>query len=245
MTVAGLTGKKVAGILQPGYLPWVGFFQQMLCSDVFILYDDVQFDKHGWRNRNRIKGPNGPVWLTVPVLTKGMGRPLVKEIRINGNQGNWRKKHLGTIRQHYVKAPHFQPYFSELEELMMNENWESLLELDHALILLMARWLDLQPNLVLSSSLGVSHPDATQRLVKLLQAVEADVFYEGASGRDYLDLASFGRHGIELVFQDFQPAAYPQQYEGFEPYLSALDLVLNCGPQSRGYLTIDDQLLYQ
>ena len=100
----------IVGILQPGYLPWLGFFEQMYRSDVFVLYDDVQYDKHGWRNRNRIKSPNGVQWLTVPVLIKGQGKPEIRDVRINKAE-RWQKKHIRTIEQNYRKAPFYDEYF--------------------------------------------------------------------------------------------------------------------------------------
>ena len=87
----------VIGILQPGYLPWLGFFEQIYRSDVFVIYDDVQYDKEGWRNRNRIKTANGTQWLTVPVIMRLENHPLIHEVRIDNKQ-NWRKKHLSSIR---------------------------------------------------------------------------------------------------------------------------------------------------
>lgn len=222
---------RVVGILQPGYLPWLGFFEQMRKSDVFVIYDDVQYDKHGWRNRNRIKGPQGPVWLTVPVRTSGLNWPANNQVEIDSTQGKWPAKHLGTIRQHYAKAPFFREYFPALEETLTRP-WQRLLDLDLALLDLLAGWLAIKRQVVLSSALEVSHPDPTERLVEIIKRLEGDVFYEGASGTNYLNLPRFAEAGIEVVFQDYRPAPYPQQYAGFQPFLSALDLVLNCGPAS-------------
>jgi hypothetical protein len=103
----------VIGILQPGYLPWLGFFEQMYRSDVFVIYDDVQYDKEGWRNRNRIKTSKGIQWLTVPVVIKFEEHPLINEIKIN-NTVNWRKKHLSSINQNYSKASFFKRIKSQL-----------------------------------------------------------------------------------------------------------------------------------
>lgn len=108
---------RVAGILQPGYLPWLGFFDQLFRSDVFVIYDDVQYDKNGWRNRNRIKTPQGPLWLTVPVLTKGKSGQLVCETMINNNE-NWRVKHLNAIQSNYAKAPFLSSVFPLLKKLL-------------------------------------------------------------------------------------------------------------------------------
>src|SRR5579859_970571 len=100
---------RTIGILQPGYLPWLGFFEQVYRSQLFVIYDDVQYDKHSWRNRNRIKTAQGPQWLTVPVLISGKNRPLVKNVEID-NSSNWRVKHRTSIRQNYSKAAYFEQY---------------------------------------------------------------------------------------------------------------------------------------
>src|SRR4030042_75351 len=144
---------KVIGILQPGYLPWLGFFAQMLCSDIFVVYDDVQYDKHGWRNRNCVKGPQGPIWLTVPVRTSGLNLPKINEIMIDPAQPRWAKKHCATIRQSYGKAPFFGDYYPALEEVLLFP-WKRLLDLDLELIRLLARWLEVERELLLSRPLG-------------------------------------------------------------------------------------------
>ncbi|MGD8561841.1 MAG: WbqC family protein [Desulfarculaceae bacterium] len=228
--------KKVIGILQPGYLPWLGFFEQMLHADVFVLYDDVQYDKHGWRNRNRIKGPQGSVWLTVPVITKKQQKPKVNQVLVNPSQPKWPQKHLGTIRQYYAKAPYFEDYFPALQAVLLKP-WQLLLELDLELINLLRSWLGIETEMVLASELDCPHPDPTGRLVAICRELGADVFYEGASGRDYMDLSQFQDVGIQVVFQEYQPRPYPQQYGEFVPFLSALDLVLNCGPVSSDYIS--------
>src|SRR5437868_14555546 len=104
-------------ILQPSYVPWRGYFHQIQKADVFVFYDDVQYDKHGWRNRNRIKTPTGSQWLTIPVITKGVvenGTPI-HQVRMDGN-ADWASKHWTTLKQHYGKAPHFRRYAPMLEE---------------------------------------------------------------------------------------------------------------------------------
>jgi len=103
-------------VLQPGYLPWLGFFDQMRRADAFIYYDDVQFDKHGWRNRNRVKAPDGrPHWLTVPVLHSGRNWPRILDVGID-NRTPWARKHVGTLRQFYSRAPHLERYLPELAD---------------------------------------------------------------------------------------------------------------------------------
>lgn len=226
---------KVVGILQPGYLPWLGFFEQLLYSDEFVLYDDVQYDKNGWRNRNRVKGPQGPVWLTVPVQTKSLGQPLINQVPINPTQPNWPQKHLGSLRQFYGKAPFFKDYFPALQETLA-QPWEKLIDLDRELIVLLAGWLGIHTPLILSSQLDCPHDDPSERLILILKKLEADIFYEGASGQNYLDLKKFEDVGLQVVFQDYQPKPYPQQYGGFQPFLSVVDLIFNCGPESKNQL---------
>src|SRR5262245_36641269 len=119
-------------ILQPGYLPWLGFFDQLYRSDVFVFYDDVQFDRRGWRHRNRIKGPAGGQWLTVPILKRGRYTQRICETRID-RTFPWCRKHLGSVRECYAHAAYFDRYYPELERLLQR-NWTFLLDLDLAAI---------------------------------------------------------------------------------------------------------------
>jgi hypothetical protein len=226
---------KIVGILQPGYLPWLGFFEQMLRSHFFVLYDDVQYDKHGWRNRNRVKGPQGPVWLTVPVRLKGLNKPNINEVVIDPVQSRWAQKHCATLRQVYGKAPFFGDYYPRLEATLLKP-WEKIVDLDLALIRLLAGWLGLTADIVLSSTLDCQAVDPTARLVEICQRLEAGIFYEGSSGRNYLDMPQFAAAGLQVVFQDYQCRPYPQLFRDFLPYLSVVDLLFNCGPDSPAYL---------
>lgn len=226
---------RIVGILQPGYLPWLGFFEQMLRSDIFVIYDDVQYDKHGWRNRNRVKGPQGPVWLTVPVRLKGLNKPKINEVKIDPAQSRWAKKHCETLRQLYGKAPFFSQYYPHLEKIL-KQTWDRLVDLDMALIRLISDWLGLAPEIVMSSSLGCQAADPTARLIEICRTMEADIFYEGSSGKNYLDLSRFAAAGLQVVFQEYQCRPYPQLHGEFIPYLSIVDLLFNCGPESPAYL---------
>ena len=220
-------------MLQPGYLPWLGFFDQMRRSDVFVYYDDVQFDKHGWRNRNRIKSASGPQWLTVPVLHHGKGQPLIVDTLID-NRSGWPRKHVGTLRQYYAKAPYLKRYLPELEEIL-NRPWTRIVDLDIALVDLIAGWLELTPNVVRASELGIGGSQS-ERLMNLCAHFGAQRYLSGSAARDYLDVGEFERRGIEVVWQDYRHPVYPQQHGSFVPYLSAIDLLLNCGDESASIL---------
>jgi hypothetical protein len=220
---------KTLVVLQPGYLPWLGFFDQMRRADAFVYYDDVQFDKHGWRNRNRIKTPRGPHWLTVPVLHHGRGRPLITETLID-NTSDWARKHVRTLRQYYARAPHLDAYLPEIESVL-RRRWTHLVDLDVEVAGLMAGWLKLTPNVSRASRLGVGGGQS-ERLVNLCLHFGARRYLSGSSARAYLDAGLFERNGIEVVWQDFQHPVYPQQSDPFVPFLSAIDLLFNCGDDS-------------
>jgi hypothetical protein len=228
-----MSAAKTVAILQPGYLPWLGFFEQLARSDVFVIYDDVQFDKHGWRNRNRIKSPAGPHWLTVPVLHSGKNLPTNAAVEIDHTQP-WARKHLGSIRQFYGRAPHLARYWPELEELLQRR-WTLLIDLDLALVNLHARWLGLERPLLRSSALGIAGGQS-ERLLQHCLHFGATRYLSGSAAREYLDVALFARHGIEVVWQDYVHPVYPQQHGAFVSHLSTLDLLLNCGEQSRSIL---------
>src|SRR5258708_29729829 len=104
-------------VLQPGYLPWLGYFDLLKKADVFVHYDDVQFDKHGWRNRNRVKGPKGAVWLTVPALHGGRGPQSILDVEIDNRQ-RWRRKQLSTLDHLYSRAPFSTPYLPRLRAIL-------------------------------------------------------------------------------------------------------------------------------
>ena len=217
------------GILQPGYLPWLGFFEQVHRCDIFVLYDDVQFDKNSWRNRNRIKTPDGPLWLTVPVSHRGHTSQTLLETKITENK-RWPRKHLNSLKTYYGKATHWNRYSEGLAEIYERE-WSFLVDLDIALITYLLQELGITTRILRSSELGVSG-DKTDRLVSICNALKAHTFYEGAAGRGYIETEKFDRAGITLEFQDYQHPLYPQLYGEFIPYLSVIDLMFNCGEKS-------------
>jgi hypothetical protein len=221
-------------ILQPGYLPWLGFFDQLRRADVFVYYDDVQFDKHGWRNRNRIKTQAGPLWLTVPVLHSGQqGFPRILDVEIDGRTP-WARKHVASIRQAYARAPFLGRYLPALEELLQRR-WERLVDLDLACTALMAEWFGLSRRVERSSGLGIGG-DRTERLVSICRHFGASTYVSGDAAGTYLDVPLFERHGITVEWQQFAHPVYPQLHGPFVPYLSAIDLILNCGEDGRAVL---------
>ncbi len=224
----------IIGILQPGYLPWLGFFEQMYKSDIFVIYDDVQYDKEGWRNRNRIKTANGVQWLTIPVSIRFEQHPLVHEVKID-NTSNWKKKHLYSISQNYSKARFFKEYFPIFEEAYSKE-WEYLIDIDMNFTLKLAQRLGMENKKVVRSSTLDIEGDRIGRLVKICKLFKADIFYEGISGKTYLDEKYFAEQGIRIEYQDYKHPVYQQLYGDFIPYLSVIDLLFNCGDKSLSIL---------
>ena len=220
-------------VLQPGYLPWLGFFDQLRRADVFIYYDDVQYDKHGWRNRNRIKTQTGPQWLTVPVLHHGRALPRILDVEIDRRQ-QWARKHVASLRQAYARAAYAAQYLPELEE-MLGRPWERLVDLDIALVEMMSRWLGLSRRIERSSELNVPGQQS-ERLLRLCQHVGAARYLSGSAARVYLDAGLFERNGISVEWQDFAHPIYRQLHGDFVPYLSTIDLLLNCGDESLAVL---------
>jgi len=225
---------KTVGILQPGYLPWLGFFEQLCRCDVLVLYDDVQFEKGSWRNRNRIKTPNGPQWLTVPVLLKGRGFPLIKDVVINSSVP-WQEKHIKTITQNYSRTPFFSHYSEGLFDIL-NRSWRFLIDLDLELINWLVRELNIPTQMILASELGIPGENV-KRLIDIIHSLGGDHFYEGSAGRNYIDVRLFEERGISLTFQEYDHPRYPQLYGDFISHLSVIDLLLNCGPESLHVLT--------
>jgi len=216
-------------VLQPGYVPWLGFFDQLRRSDVFIYYDDVQFDKNGWRNRNRIKTVKGAHWLTVPVRHAGrMGQPIC-DVEVDPTQ-RWSQRHLRSIRESYARAAFLELYYEELAETLQRE-WRLLVDLDIAIVALMCRWLALERPMLRSSELGVAG-GKSDRLVGLCRHVGANRYLSGSSARDYLDTPLFAAAGIAVEWQDYAHPVYPQLHGAFLPFLSTLDLLFNVGPGS-------------
>lgn len=221
-------------ILQPGYIPWLGFFEQLLRSDIFVYYDDVQFDKHGWRNRNRIKSPQGPQWLTVPVLHSKRHGQRNLDVEIDHHLP-WARKHRETIRQNYAKSPHIHTYLPQLDEIFQH-TWTKLLDLDVMMVELICQWLGIKRQVEYSSRLNIGGERNT-RLLNICRHFSADCYRSGNSAKEYLDTNLFEEYNIKVEWQDFVHPEYPQQHGQFLPYLSILDLLFNVGQGSLAYLT--------
>lgn len=216
--------------MQPGYLPWLGFFELMINSEVFVLLDDVQYNKKSWRNRNKIRTKDGWMWLTVPVLVKGKFKQITKDVRIN-NQISWQTKHLNSIRINYSHAFFFKEYISDLEGIIM-KNWIYLVDLDLELINFFVKELGLTTPIIRSSELGGISGSGNEHIINICKKFNADELYDSKGAEDFIDGELFGKEGIKVIFQNYIHPVYKQIYNPFMPYMSVLDLLLNYGKES-------------
>lgn len=225
----------VVTIHQPEHLPWLGFFDKLRQAEVYVMLDHVQFRKHYFQNRNRIRSTQGPMWLTVPVRVSGRLEQAILEVRID-NEGNprWREKCWKRFVQCYQKAPHFAAHAPFFETLYRKE-WRWLIDLNEEIIGYLCAALQIQVRWVRSSSLGVRGAKG-ELLRDICRAVGGTVYLSGVSGQTYLDPRLFAEAGIELRYQAFYHPVYPQRDDPFIPCLSAVDLLMNCGPASRQVL---------
>lgn len=224
---------------QPSYLPWLGLFHKIALSDTFVLFDDVLFDERDFNNRNRIRGPAGPIWLTVPVYS-GPGLKL-KDARIRDDIP-WRRKHLRSIAHAYGRARHAGRYMPFFERTYARQ-WKMLTDLVQVCLDFVLAELELDVRLVRLSEMGLTSRKS-QLVLDVCTRLGARLFLFGESGRDYADEAAFAGAGIRLEFQDYRHPEYPQG-RPFQSHLSVIDLLFHCGPDSRevllsGNLTRDD-----
>ncbi len=221
---------RVAAIHQPNFLPWLGFFYKWWQSDIFILYDDVQFVRRGYTNRVKIKTRQGEVWLTVPVKQKGNYFQNIGEIEIDRDV-NWKRKLTGTLTAGYSRAPFFRRYFRRLEEVIAND-YILLAQLNAALLSWASEELALPVPVIASSSLQDISGSSTQRLISVCRAVGAGHYLSGFGGQKYQEEELFSESGIRLKVYDFKHPEYPQLWGDFIPGLSVVDLLFNCGEKS-------------
>lgn len=227
---------RVGVILQPSYVPWRGFFDLVHRADVFVFYDDVQYDKHGWRNRNRIKTPSGPQWLTIPVSSKGnvTSGLRISDVRVTWTQ-DWARKHAMTLRQCYGRAPFYARYAPLLEafyaarpERLVDFTIETTLALATALGISHTRF-------VRSSELGIT-AGRTERIVRILEHLSATHYISGPSAKAYLEEAMFAEAKIGLEYMVYDYPEYEQLYPPYDPGVSVLDLLFMKGPEAPEYI---------
>ncbi len=222
-------------ILQPSYIPWRGYFDQIRRADVFVFYDDVQYDKRGWRNRNQIKTARGKQWLTIPVYSRGAQTDHLPIHRIPIVWDHpWNRDHLKSISQSYGRAPFFDRYLPLLEQFYnRHDQWLADFTIDFTVEL--ARQLGLRQTRFLRSSTLEGSGQKTDRLISILKKVGATHYISGPSAREYIEPEKFEAAGISLEYMHYDYPEYPQLYPPYDPTVSILDLLVMTGPEALKY----------
>ncbi|HSL44965.1 MAG TPA: WbqC family protein [Anaerolineales bacterium] len=223
-------------ILQPSYISWRGYFDQIRRADLFIFYDDVQYDKHGWRNRNQIKTPRGKQWLTIPVHSKGVTAGIpIKDVRIDWSRP-WAKNHLKALTIAYNKSPYFKAYLPLLESFYSRRD-ECLADFTIETSIVLSRELGIaSTRFMRSSELPGIDGLKTDRLIQILNRVGAKHYISGPSARDYIEPEKFTEAGITLEYMEYNYLEYPQFYPPYDQYVSILDLLFMTGKDALKYM---------
>lgn len=225
---------KKAAILQSNYIPWKGYFDMIAAVDEFILYDDMQYTKRDWRNRNQIKTPQGVQWLTVPVVVKGRYHQRIRDTEIQGHE--WAEAHWKTLVQHYRRAKCFSEVAAWLEPLYLGRTFNRLSPLNRSFIEAICAYLGI-PTRITNSWDYKLEEGKTERLASLCAQVGATEYLSGPTARDYIDEGVFTAKGIQVTWFDYTDYPdYPQLWGEFTHGVTVLDLLFNCGKDSPRYL---------
>jgi len=225
--------KKIA-ILQSNYIPWKGYFDLINSVDEFILYDDVQFTRRDWRNRNKIKTSQGLLWLTIPVEVKGKFFQKISDTRIS--EPSWAKKHWQTIVHNYSKARFFSEFKDAFESLYLSSNEEYLSSVNYKFLTVINGILGIKTRIRWSNEFSLCDGQS-ERLLGICKDCGADIYLSGPAAKDYLDESIFEDEGVKVEWMDY--AGYPEYYQlnpPFEHGVSILDLLFNAGPNAKRFM---------
>ena len=224
--------KKIA-ILQSNYIPWKGYFDIINMVDEFILYDDVQYTKNDWRNRNKIKTKQGIQWITIPVRQKKLSQ-LIKDTKIQDKR--WSRKHWTTIKQNYSKSLYFKEYKDIFEELYLNNKEEYLSQINYKFIVTVNKILGIDTKIRWSSEFNLVDGQ-TERLLAICKDCNADIYLSGPSAKNYFDEDLAKKENIKVEWIDYSNyPKYNQLYPPFEHGVTILDLIFNEGSNATKFM---------
>ncbi|ADQ79104.1 WbqC-like family protein [Paludibacter propionicigenes WB4] len=214
----------LVSIHQPDYLPWLGYFNKIALSDVFVFLDDAQFSTDNIHNWNRIKSPQGELKIKIPVEQK-LGYKI-NEVRTK-DELKWREKHLKSISMFYRRAPYYEEVFPDFENIIM-KTYPDISKLNETIIRYFCDGFGIQTKFLLSSDLNLSTFNE-ERVIDICKAVGGTRYYSGNGAKAYQVEEHFTNRGIQLEYTHFEPFEYPQQWGNFIPCMSVIDYVMNCG----------------
>lgn len=226
--------KKVA-ISQSNYIPWKGYFDMINSVDEFVLYDDMQFTKRDWRNRNQIKTSNGLLWLTIPVKVRGKFHQKIYETEIESS--DWAEKHWKTIQMAYAKAPFFKMYANIFQEIYeMSSKMKYLSEVNELFLIHLCNILDIKTPLLQSKNFDLRE-GKSERLIGICEDLKAKIYISGPAAKDYIVPDLFEASDISLKWMSYQDyPVYPQIHGEFCHGVSVIDLLFNVGPEFKKFM---------
>jgi hypothetical protein len=226
-------GKRVA-IVQSNYIPWKGYFDLIRTVDEFVLFDDMQYTRRDWRNRNRIKTADGTLWLTIPVAVKGCYNQTIAETQVS--DPSWNQKHWKSLLHHYKRAAFFEEYRERLEELYLGCTESFLSTINHRFLQALCELLGIPTPLTWSSDYQLVE-GKTERLLEICRQAGATEYWTGPAALDYLDQELFRAARIDVLVMDYsQYPEYHQLHPPFEHGVSVLDLLFNVGPEANQFM---------
>jgi hypothetical protein len=214
---------------QPAYLPWLGLLHKAALADTFVIVDTVQFEKDSFINRNRIRSPEGWRWLTVPVLSRGHLASDIRSLRIAPSP--WARKHRTAFHMFYGRTPFFAQHAPFLDDLYARD-WDLVVDLCEHMLRYLFDAFGIRTCLIRASALGLTGSKSAL-VLDLCRKTGARTFVFGALGSRYADADVFAEAGVRAVYQEYRHPSYPQAYPGFVPAMTAFDLLLNRGFESR------------
>ncbi len=228
--------RKTVAIIQSSYIPWKGYFDIINEVDIFVFLDTVEYSKGSWRNRNLIKTPSGPKWLTVPVQKKGLNKLRIDQVSLSNN--TWQLEHLSKLENSYRSAPYWNHYRPLLADLYETQEWGNLSKMNQLFTRRIAKELDIcSTDIINAGDLNLAEcSDSTSRLINILTCLDADTYISGPSAKNYLDTGLLKAAGLTTVWKEYKYPDYPQLYPPFEHGVSVLDLLFNIGPGAGGYI---------
>jgi hypothetical protein len=233
--------KKVF-ISQSNYIPWRGYFDAINAVDEFIIYDDVQYTRRDWRNRNRIKTPGGMQWLSIPIEVKNKYHQKIREARIS--EGNWAAAHWKALQTNYSRAPYFKTYAPLFGELYLGKKYTHLTEVNYRFLETICSVLGIDTTITYALDFPLLAGDRSERLLDICKRVNASDYFSGPAARNYLDEALFEAQNIRVQYFDYSGyTQYPQLFGAFAGGVSILDLIFNAGPEAKKYFCLGTRTL--
>ena len=224
---------------QPNYLPYPGLIGKIMKSDKFIYVSNVQFEKKSWQSRNRIKGANGEIVLTVPVLTKGKFEQKICDVEINNNE-SWKKKHFNAISLNYKKTPFYREYIDFFDDLYKKE-WNKLNELDIYIMNWILQELDVKTEIYYDTEYSFKGTKS-ELLVDMTKTLECDTYLSNKGSQNYVQIDTFLNNGLNHRYLDYQCEKYDQCFGKFISNLSVIDMLFNLGKQRTKEIIADDNI---